>query len=289
MELKARFDEKANIYWTQKLHEAGVKIIQSIPGFKVHCKIFLIKRREGETDRIYANIGTGNFNEETAGLYADEALLTCNPQLTEELNRVFYLFEANYRQFRFKHLIVSPFNGRSFFMKMIQNEIKNAKAGKEARMIIKLNNLVDDKLIKKLYQASRAGVKIKLIVRGICTLLPNEQGMSDNIEAISILDKFLEHSRVFIFHNNGDEKFFISSADWMVRNLDNRVEVATPILDTGIQDELRTMLDIQAKDNTKARTLERNNLNAYRKTASREAVRSQFKIYEYLKGKHLPE
>jgi polyphosphate kinase len=289
MELKARFDEKANIYWTEKLHDAGVKIIQSIPGFKVHCKLFLIKRREGNIDRLYANIGTGNFNENTARLYADDALLTSNPTLTEEVNRVFYLFEANYRQFRFKHLIVSPFTGRSFFSRMLHNEIKNAKAGKEAWAIIKLNNLVDNRIIRKLYQASRAGVKIKLIVRGICTLLPNEPGMSENIEAISILDKFLEHSRVFIFHNDGDEKYFISSADWMVRNFDNRVEVATPIYDQEIQQELKQMLNIQLQDNVKARTLQEGKLNAYRKTGSSRKIRTQTETYDYLKSIHAPE
>lgn len=286
MELKARFDEKANIHWTQKLQDAGVKIIQSIPGFKVHCKLFLIKRLEGNKDKLYANIGTGNFNESTAQLYADDALLTSNQELTEEVNKVFHLFEANYRQFRFRKLVVSPFQGRSYFSRMIHNEIKNAKAGKKAFMIIKLNNLVDDKLIRKLYQASRAGVKIKLIVRGICTLLPNEPGMSENIEAISILDKYLEHSRVFIFHNGGDEKYFISSADWMVRNLDNRIEVATPIYDKDIQQELKKMLNIQVNDNVKARTLEKSKLNHYKRRNSKNPVRTQLDIYDFLKQIH---
>lgn len=286
MELKARFDEKANIFWTQKLQDAGVKIIQSIPGFKVHCKLFLIKRREGNRDRLYANIGTGNFNESTARLYADDALLTANTDITTEINKVFYLFEANYRQFKFNKLVVSPFQGRSYFSRMIHNEIKNAKAGKKASMIIKLNNLVDDKLIRKLYQASRAGVKIKLIVRGICTLLPNEPGMSENIEAISILDKYLEHSRVFIFHNGGDEKYFISSADWMVRNLDNRIEVAAPIYDKEIQQELKKMLDIQVNDNVKARTLEESRLNYYKRRSSKKPVRTQFDTYDFLKQIH---
>lgn len=286
MELKARFDEKANIFWTQKLQDAGVKIIQSIPGFKVHSKLFLIKRKEGKAEKFYANIGTGNFNESTARLYADDALLTANPALTEEVNRVFYLFEASYRQFRFKNLIVSPFNGRSFFSRMIHNEIKNAKAGKKASIILKLNNLVDDRLIRKLYQASRAGVKIKLIVRGICTLLPNEPGMSENIEAFSILDKYLEHSRVFIFHNNGDERYFISSADWMVRNLDNRIEAATPIYDKEIQKELRQMINIQLNDNTKARTLEYSKLNSYRKNQSNKNIRAQFDTYNFIKQIH---
>ncbi|MFW6019157.1 MAG: polyphosphate kinase 1 [Bacteroidales bacterium] len=287
MELKARFDEKANIYYTEKLQDAGVKIIQSIPGFKVHCKLFLIKRKEKNGDKLYANIGTGNFNESTARLYADDALLTSNPQLTKEVNKVFHLFEANYRQFHFKNIIVSPFNFRSFFSRMIHNEIKNAKAGKEAYAIIKLNNLVDDRLIRKLYQASRAGVKIKLIVRGICTLLPNEPGMSENIEAISIVDKFLEHSRVFMFYNGGDEKYFISSADWMVRNLDNRIEVATPIYDKEIQKELKEMLSIQLNDNVKARTLEKERLNEYINDNHNKPVRTQYDTYEFLKKIHV--
>lgn len=287
MELKARFDEKANIYYTEKLQDAGVKIIQSIPGFKVHCKLFLIKRREKNGDKLYANIGTGNFNESTARLYADDALLTSNPQLTKEVNKVFHLFEANYRQFHFKNIIVSPFNFRSFFSRMIHNEIKNAKSGKKAYVIIKLNNLVDDRLIRKLYQASRAGVKIKLIVRGICTLLPNEPGMSENIEAISIVDKFLEHSRVFMFHNDGDEKYFLSSADWMVRNLDNRIEVATPVFDKSIQKELKEMLNIQLNDNVKARTLEKAHLNEYKKHNPNTTVRTQYDTYELLKKIHV--
>ncbi|MFO8087249.1 MAG: polyphosphate kinase 1 [Bacteroidales bacterium] len=286
MELKARFDEKANIFWTEKLQDAGVKIIQSIPGFKVHCKLFLIKRKDDDGERLYANIGTGNFNESTARLYADDALLTSNPEITEEVNNVFHLFDANYSQYRFKNLIVSPFNGRSFFSRMINNEIKNAKAGKKASMIIKLNNLVDDRLIRKLYQASRAGVKIKLIIRGICSLLPGEPGMSENIEAISIIDKFLEHSRVFIFHNNGNEKYFISSADWMVRNLDNRIEVATPVHDPDIQQELKEMLNIQLHDNVKARTLEMGKLNQYIRKRQHQNIRTQFATYDFLEKIH---
>ena len=287
MELKARFDEKANIYYTEKLQDAGVKIIQSIPGFKVHCKLFLIKRREKAGDKLYANIGSGNFNESTARLYSDNALLTSRPELTQEINKVFHLFEANYRQFHFKNLIVSPFNLRSFFSRMIHNEIKNAKAGKEAYAIIKLNNLVDDRLIRKLYQASRAGVKIKLIIRGICTLLPNEPGMSENIEAISIVDKFLEHSRVFMFYNNGDEKYYISSADWMIRNLDNRIEVATPVYDKTIQKELKKMLNIQLNDNIKARTLKKAHLNEYIKQQNNIPIQTQYDTYECLKKIHL--
>lgn len=289
MELKARFNEKANIYWTEKLQDAGVKIIQSIPGFKVHCKLLLIKRKEGNQDHLYANIGTGNFNENTARLYADDTLLTSEPSLTEEVNRVFHLFETNYRQFHFKKLIVSPFSGRSYFSRMLHNEIKNAKAGKEAWAIIKLNNLVDNKIIRKLYQASRAGVKIKLIVRGICTLLPGKPEMSDNIEAISIVDKYLEHSRIFIFNNGGDEKYFISSADWMVRNFDNRVEVATPVYDKEIRDELKNILNIQLQDNVKARTLQEEDLNVHKKRENRKKLRAQTEIYHYLKSIHSPE
>lgn len=284
MELQARFDEEANIFWAGKLQEEGVKLIQGIPGFKVHCKLLLIRRKEGLKNVYYANVGTGNFNEATARVYADDSLLTADQSITADVNAVFQLFESKYNPPKFKSLIVAPFHMRSFFTRMINNEINYAKSGKEAWCIIKLNNLVDDKIVKKLYQAGKAGVKVRIICRGTCTLTPGVKGLSENIEVISIVDKFLEHSRVFVFNNNGDEKYYISSADWMVRNLDNRVEVACPVNDPKLQQELKTMLLIQLKDNTKARRVNHPIPNQYKDKDKIPKIRSQEEIYAYLKG-----
>jgi len=283
MELQARFDEEANIYWAEKMQEEGVKLIQGIPGFKVHCKLLLIRRKESDKNVYYANVGTGNFNEQTARIYADDSLLTSNPQITEDVNSVFRLFESKYNPPKFNSLIVAPFHMRNFYIRLINNEIKNAKAGKEAWIILKLNNLVDDKIIRKIYQAGQAGVKVSIICRGTCTMIPGMKDFSENIEVISIVDKFLEHSRVFVFYNGGDEKYYISSADWMVRNLDNRIEVACPVYDKGIQLELKTMLKIQLKDNTKARIVNHDIPNTYKDKDKLPILRSQVEIYKYLK------
>ena len=284
MELQARFDEEANIYWAGKLQEEGVKLIEGMPGFKVHCKLLLIRRKENNKNVYYANVGTGNFNEETARVYADDSLLTSNPAITSEVNAVFHLFGSKYNPPKFKSLVVSPFHMRTTFIKLINNEMKNARNGKKAWCIIKLNNLVDDEMVKKLYQAGKAGVKISIICRGTCTLIPGVPDVSDNIEVISIVDKFLEHSRIIVFHNNGKEKYFISSADWMVRNLDNRIEVATPIYDARLQQELKTMLMIQLKDNTKARLVNHADTNQYKDQDKLPKIRSQQEIYAYLKN-----
>lgn len=284
MELQARFDEEANIYWAGKMQEEGVKLIQGIPGFKVHSKLLLIRRKEGNKNVYYANVGTGNFNEQTARIYADDSLLTSDPDITSDVNSVFHLFESKYNPPKFKKLIVAPFHMRNFFIRMINNEIKIAKSGKDAWFIVKLNNLVDDKMVKKLYQASEAGVKINIICRGTCTLVPGVKGQSENIEVISIVDKFLEHSRVFIFNNGGKEKYYISSADWMVRNLDNRIEVACPVEDASLQQELKTMLLIQMKDNTKARFVNYSVVNEYKERDNLPKIRSQEAIYDYLKS-----
>ena len=287
LELQARFDEKANILWSEKMQEEGVNIIHGIPGLKVHSKLILIKRKEKKENVLYANIGTGNFNEETARLYCDDSLLTSNSRITREVEKVFGLFEKTYYSpVTFKTLVVSPFRTRRFIIRLIDNEIRNAKSGKAAFIFLKLNSLVDESLVKKLYQASQAGVKCRLNVRGICVLVPGVAGLSENIEAISIVDRFLEHSRVFIFHNDGEERFFISSADLMVRNLDHRIEVGCPVYDKELQEELRTMMEIQWKDNEKARIIDKNQQNNYRKTNPENPVRSQVAIYEFFKNKY---
>ncbi|MGE5423934.1 MAG: polyphosphate kinase 1 [Syntrophothermus sp.] len=283
MELQARFDEEANIYWTERLQEEGVKVMQGIPGFKVHCKLILIRRKEAGKNVYYANIGTGNFNEDTARVYADDSLLTVNEKITGDVVTVFHQMEANYRPVKYKHLVIAPYHMRDFFSRMLSNEIKNARTGKEAWAIIKLNNLVDDTIVRKLYQASKEGVKIQLIVRGICVLIPGVPGVSENIEAISIVDRFLEHSRVFIFCNGGENRYYISSADWMMRNFDNRIEVACPVYDKSLCAELRRMIDIQLNDNVKARRIGPGEANEYR-INDMPPVRSQREIYKLLKN-----
>ncbi len=286
LELQARFDEEANIYWAGKLQEEGVKVIQNIPGYKVHCKLILIRRKENNLNVYYAAIGTGNLNEITAKIYVDEHLLTANKKIVSDVNKVFHLFEAKYNQPDFECLIVSPFKTRNFFIHLIDNEIRNAKKGKPAWITIKLNNVVDDKIINKLYEASQANVKIKMIVRGICVLIPQIPGISENIEVISIVDRYLEHSRIFVFCNNNDEKYFIGSADWMQRNFDHRIEVTAPIYSKKIQADLKKILEIQLRDNVKARCLNGNIPNTYKKDENAEKIRAQIEIYKYLKEKH---
>lgn len=283
IELQARFDEEANIRWTKKLEEENARIIDGVPGLKVHSKLCLISRIENGKKVYYANIATGNYNETTAILYSDHSLLTMNKDITQEVNKVFKFLENNYKTHNYKHLIVSPFYMRKRFIKLINTEIKNARAGKESYIYAKMNSLVDQEMINKLYQASQAGVKIRMIIRGICSLIPGVKGMSDNIEVISILDKYLEHSRIFVFCNGGKEKYFISSADWMIRNLDNRVEVATPIYDKNIQQELKDFLMLQFRDTKKARIISEKQDNAYRISANREVHQAQEEIYTYLK------
>lgn len=283
LELQARFDEEANISWAEQLQRTGVKILQTIPGMKVHSKLILIRRKENMKNVFYTNISTGNFNESTAKVYADDSLLTANQDIATDVYKVFQMLETRYHIPKFKELIVSPFHTRAFFIGKINREIRNAKQGKEAWIIIKLNSLVDKKIVRKLYDASQAGVKITVIARGICTLMPGIPGVSENIEAFSIVDKFLEHSRVYVFCNAGKKEFYTGSADWMQRNFDHRIEVSVPIYDEEIREELWSMLQIQIRDNCKTRLLGRENVNDYRKNGEAEKIRSQFRTYEYYK------
>jgi polyphosphate kinase len=289
VELQARFDEEANIAFANKLQEEGAQVIFGVPGLKVHSKIFLITRKEDGKAVHYAHLGTGNFNEQTARVYCDHSLLTSNKKITEEVVKLFSFYQDNFKTGTYKRLLVSPFNMRKRYNHLISQEIKNAKAGKPAYMIIKMNSLVDTEMIRKLYQASQAGVKIRMIVRGICSLVTQLQGTSDNIEVISIVDKFLEHSRIFVFGNNGDEKFFISSADWMFRSLDHRSEVAIPVYDRELQKHLMTYLQIQLLDNNKARIINREQNNEYKKRSNGVSVRSHDDIMRWLQGRWNPE
>ena len=283
LEIQARFDEKANIYWTRKLREEGVKIIQTLQGYKVHSKLLLIRRKEGGKNRYYANLSTGNFNESTAKVYADDSLLTANQNIAKEVNMLFHIFEAPYNPPKFKHLLVAPYYLRNKLMGLLNTEIRNAKAGLDAWVIIKLNNIVDEKIVNKLYKASQAGVKLEIICRGICVLVPQVPGLSENINVISVVDKYLEHSRILIFANGGDHKYFISSADWMVRNLDHRFETTCPIYDENLKKEIMDIIKIQLSDNVKARLLNQTPINKYVPNDDKNSVRSQFETYLYLK------
>ncbi len=280
IELQARFDEQANIEYAEQLQAEGVKLIFGVPGLKVHSKICIIEREEGDALKRYGFISTGNFNESTARIYTDYTLFTAHDPILKELNKVFDFFETTYKINKYKHLIVSPHYTKNVFQKLIDVEIANAILGKEAYIKIKMNSFTSYKMVDKLYEASRAGVKIQLIVRGICCLVPGVKGMSENIEAISIVDKFLEHTRLFAFANGGNPKVYISSADWMTRNLDYRVEVGCPIYDQDIKKELMDTFEICWKDNTKARVFTEKQDNAYRKTKPPK-IRSQFATYDY--------
>ncbi len=285
IELQARFDEQANIYWSDKLKEEGATVIYGVPQLKVHSKMFLITRKESGTINQYAHIGTGNFNGDTAKVYTDHSLLTSDKQITEEVEKVFHFYSDNSAGRHYKHLLVSPFQMRKKLYQLINSEIKHARAKKPAAIFLKLNNLVDPELIRKLYEASSEGVNIKLIVRGICSLVAGVKGLSENIEAISIVDKYLEHSRVLIFHNKGEEKYFLSSADWMTRNIDHRSEVAVPVYDPHIQKQLKTIMDTLWSDNTKARILGSAQNNDYRKETEKTKVRAQVKMFQVLRSK----
>ncbi|WP_394973226.1 polyphosphate kinase 1 [uncultured Croceitalea sp.] len=284
IELQARFDEQANIEYANQLQEEGIKLIFGIPGLKVHSKICLIDREESGKTKRYGFISTGNFNESTAKIYTDYTLFTAHEPILKELQKVFNFFETTYKINKYKHLIVSPHYTKNVFSKLIDNEIANALVGKEAYIKIKMNSFTSFKMVDKLYEASRAGVKVQLIIRGICCLIPGVEGLSENIEAISVVDKFLEHPRLFIFGNEGNPKVYISSADWMTRNLDNRVEVGCPIYDEEVKEELLETFEISWNDNVKARVFSSKHDNAYKKD-DKPKVRSQFALYEYYQKK----
>lgn len=284
IELQARFDEEANIFWSNKLQEEGAYVINGVPGIKVHSKLLWIKRKENNAYRNYAYIGTGNFHEGTARVYADDGLMTSDPRLADEVEKIFMFLKQNFQHFDYEHLIVSPFKMRRFFTKCVDREIELAKKGKAGWMIIKMNSLIDPGMMIKIIEAGNAGVKVQLIVRGIFGIRITEE-LSKNISAISIVDKYLEHSRVFLFGNDGDEKLYISSADWMPRNLNRRFEVACPIYNREIKNELKEMLNIQLKDNSKARILDANLQNKYNENEN-QVYRAQEDYYRFIKQKH---
>jgi polyphosphate kinase len=286
VELKARFDEHSNIYWSNRLEEEGVKVNYGLTDYKVHSKICLVKRMEHGRAVYYANLATGNFNEKTAKLYCDHSIFTAKKEITRDLLKLFNALNKKTIASGFKHLIVSPQESRRKFYNLVNREIRNAKANKPAYLILKVNSLADEGIVQKLYDASNAGVKIRLIVRGTCCLVPGIKGFSENITVISIIDKFLEHARVYIFGNNGNEEMFLSSGDLMTRNFDHRVEVGFPVLDAEIRQEIREIIDFQLQDNVKARDINKLNNNKYHKNRLTMKIRAQVQTYNYLKNKH---
>lgn len=280
IELQARFDETNNIDYAKLMQDQGVKLIFGIPTLKVHAKVCVVEKLINNKILKYGFISTGNFNESTAKIYTDFTIFTSNQSLLDEISNVFEFFSFNYKKFKYEKLIISPYNTKKFFKSLIKNEIKNAKRGKDAFIKIKLNNITNYEMIKELYKAAEEGVKIYLIVRGICCLIPDQKNTHNNIELISIVDKFLEHTRMFIFCNNGKNKTYISSADWMTRNLDNRVEVTIPIEDEKISNQLNEIFSIYWNDNQKSRCVNSENNNEYRKNEL-AIIRSQSQVYNY--------
>ena len=286
IEAKARFDEENNISWGRKFEEKGANVIYSYPKIKVHSKIFLIDRIEAGESVKYAYIGTGNFNAETSKLYCDHALFTAHKKITKELDRVFKVLEGELIIPRAKNLLVSPFETRREFTQMILHEIDEAEAGREAKITAKMNSLEDEEIIDLLYRANKSGVKIRLLVRGFTCLIAGVKDLSEHIYITSILDRFLEHGRIYIFHNGGEERIFMGSADWMNRNLNRRIEVLAPLFDEDIKQELKEILQLQLNDNVKARVQDYTGKNEYVAHDAKKPIRSQYEIYKYLQKKH---
>jgi len=285
LELQARFDEEANIFWSNRLREEGVKVIHGVPGLKVHAKLCLITRFKVDNVQRFACVGSGNFNEDTSRQYTDHLLMTSDTKITNEVSKTFTFLEKNYKKENYYHLIASPFYARTRISRLIKNEIENARNGEEAYIYLKLNNLADQDIIDLLYTASREGVDVKLNIRGMFSLVTGIRGISNNIKAIGIVDRFLEHTRIMIFCNKGNEKVYITSGDLMTRNIERRVEIACPVLDNEIKKELHEIFDIQWNDNVKARVLDKKLENKIA-TNGKSPLRSQVEVYNYLKNKH---
>jgi polyphosphate kinase len=290
IELRARFDEEANLHWKSVLEDEGIKVFLGVPDMKVHAKICVIKKREFNKTIQYGFISTGNFNESTAQVYGDHLLLTTNRAILSDINRIFDCLDKPFPRIELlkncKTLVTSPQNMRKFFLNLIIKEIKLSKKKHDAKIQLKLNSLVDEALISQLYLAAKAGVNIELIIRGICCALTEQKAFKKPMKAISIVDEYLEHARILIFNNNNEPIVYISSADWMVRNLDHRVEVACPINDPSIKEELITIFSLQSQENVKGRILDNEQLNVYvEKAEDTPVMRSQIEIYHYLRSK----
>lgn len=286
VEVQARFDERSNLYWGEALEKAGARVIYSYEHLKVHCKLLLIERREGRGLKRYAYLGTGNFNERTSRLYTDMGLLTAHEGLTREVSEVFTHLQDQKHRPKLHHLLMAPLDLRSGMERLIDKEIEHALSGKPASILLKLNSLEDRDLIGKLYDASRSGVDVRIIVRGICCLVTGTKGSSDRIKAISIVDRYLEHARAYVFHNAGKPLVYLASADWMERNMDRRVEVAFPLLDPLLSAEVMGFLELQWRDNVKARIIDKRQTDPYRKVARGERnVQAQPAFHAYLSSR----
>jgi len=286
VELKARFDEEANIVWSEEMQKEGVDVYYSIPGIKVHSKLLMVTRKDGDEYKNYCYLGTGNFNENTAKIYSDIGLLTSNIELTDEVERVFEFLVGRNSNYNFEHLLVARFNMRKAFNQLIDLEISIAQSGKKGMIILKMNSLEDRKMINKLYEASQKGVKVFLIIRGICCLIPGVKGMSENVHVCSIIDKYLEHARIFVFNNDGNPLIYSGSADWMRRNLSKRIEVIFPIYDEGIKKDILKILEIQLADNVKSRVIDWRQINEYKRDNSSTEIRSQLAMYDYFRDQN---
>ncbi|MGB0261066.1 MAG: polyphosphate kinase 1 [Flavobacteriaceae bacterium] len=284
IELQARFDEAANIQYAEVMKKEGIRLIFGVPGLKVHAKTCMIQRKEGNKLKRYGFVSTGNFNESTAKLYTDYTLFTAHQPILKEIGKVFDFLEASFQIKKYKHLVTSPHHSASFFQSLIAQEIQNAQSGRPASIKIKFNSITNYPMIESLYEASRAGVKVQMIIRGVCCLVPGVEGQSENIEVISVIDRYLEHTRLIIFENNGSPKVYISSADWMTRNLHNRVEVSCPIYEEDIKQELIETFDICWKDNVKARLVNTSTNNEYR-VNTESKTRTQHALYDFYKQK----
>jgi len=280
VELQARFDEEANIRWARALEEVGAHVVYGLVGYKTHCKACLVVRQEADGIRRYCHLATGNYNVRTGGLYGDLGLFTSLDSFGEDLTELFNLLTGYTRPHGFRHLLLAPTDLRDELAERIRREASRARAGRPARIIAKLNNLVDRRLIEELYTASEAGVRIELIVRGICCLRPEVPGLSENIRVISIVDRYLEHARIFYFENAGSPEYLLASADWMPRNLDRRVEIAFPVLDPALQAQVRQILEIQLADTVKARRILGDGTSVRVPADGRPALRSQERLHE---------
>ncbi|WP_412971214.1 polyphosphate kinase 1 [Glaciecola sp. MF2-115] len=285
VELRARFDEQANIDWSKRMTDAGIKVVLGNPSVKIHSKLCVVSREERGVMKHYSHFGTGNFNEKTAKIYTDLSLFTCNEELALECIQVFDMIQNPFKKMKFQHLQLSPINARNKIQSLIRQEIQRVTEGHKGRITLKINNLVDNELIDNLYHASQSGVKIRAIIRGMCALIPGVKGLSENIQVISIVDRYLEHPRIMVFENGGDKRVYISSADWMTRNMDHRIEVGCPVYDPDAIKMIEDLLDIQFKDTLKARVIDRDQVNNYVKRGNRKNLRSQVEIHNYLTKK----
>jgi len=279
VELQARFDEEANIRWARALEEVGAHVVYGLPGYKTHCKACLVVRQETDGIRRYCHLATGNYNVRTGGIYSDFSLFTCRESIGEDVTELFNMLTGYTRPRRFRHLLMAPTGMREAFQQRIRREAEHALRGEPARIIAKMNSLVDRTLIEELYAASQAGVRIDLIVRGICCLRPGIPGFSDRIRVISIVDRYLEHARAYYFHNNGHSEYWLASADWMPRNLDHRVEIAFPILDPRLQSQIREVLEVQLTDTSKAREIQIDGSSTRVRALEAPPIRSQERLY----------